>query len=1317
MDSGVRSMSNYSKKIVYLSNEQCQELFTNQTIIVDGTTIAYNENDIYVTPQAEPITDVKINNVSIGNNGIATIPVASTNQLGVIMSDADYGTEVANNRIKIVKAADDQIKLGTHQSRPVTPYNQHIAAFYGLSKVAGVDLASVTCTLGIYPDASKAAIQNMLGITDLLSTEESSTATAAHAANSTFMMNGKLHRATAAIAIGDAVEVGTNCEVVKADEVFVKNTDIASLDTTGVVKINPDYGIGIFNGYLMLNQATTANIKAGSNSTKAVSAYRQHEAVFYGLSKVAGVDLANETITLGTYPETSKTAINNMLGTVSKDSLDNAGITARTYTTKFDGEFSVTTAVSQDYISPYARASVTGRISKEKMHRVTINGVQYILQTRLWYNPTSRDLKVYEYLGNLGLYISDISGVPGGTDNVPFVIISDLNNSNSIDVLTSTAGTYTLLVEQINNTQKRLPKSLIYGDSYAPIEKNNNGGTYNGFSLGVNELKNTRGTFALGYGNKTTGDFSIALGLKNEVKYGGYAIGDSNLAHGGYIIGLKNEASIDGVAIGRNNQATDSSIAIGSDLIATKGITAIGFSNVEVPGYPAWQTNTLYNIGDIITYSSLPTSFKCINTHTSSNSFSSDFATNWEVVATTRKTTSIFVIGNGDINTHSNALTIDYLGNGKFNGNIYVECNNDSTGGTMLPKDIQINNTSIVSNGIATIPIASNSTFGVVKTGGYGIRINNDGVLYVSPASISTEVKPGVSNYLPIVPSTQHAAVFYGLSKVAGVDLASETITLGTYPETSKTAIRNMLGATSSNVIAVQDEQPTDTDTKVWLPETEAQGIQVPTMEDMANYVQKTDIASSTNYGIVKATNYYGIDMITTGSDAGFMRVYKAPSDQIKAGVNNYRPIVPSTQHEGVFYGLAKAAGDTTQTASENAVGTYTNDAKAAIQTMLGVPGDVQVNGTSVVSNGVASIPIAILTNVQGEGQYGLVKINSSNGITISSDGCLSVSRADERQYKNANNNYLMVTPYGQHMAAFYGLAKAAGDTTQSASSNAVGTYTEEAKAAIWNMLGLDGSAFVKSDWELIREDTVTNATEADIEITVDGNGNAFELTDLALMFELPKNDQSASKGAYGQLFFYYDNETKWVVTENGAMSRSAGGASIGTWTLIENHDGLITATRSQQTSTTNNGTLGWRYHTSTEPSNGIFLSSTPLIFTRVKISVVTGTGHYKLYGKRKRTGLDSPVINVSGATPTITALPGHRYICGEVATLDIVVPQSGIIDVTFDSGSTPTVLTVTPPTGMTMRWIGDDPTALEADKHYEINIADGCNGMVVSWT
>lgn len=97
-------------------------------------------------------------------------------------------------------------------------------------------------------------------------------------------------------------------------------------------------------------------------------------------------------------------------------------------------------------------------------------------------------------------------------------------------------------------------------------------------------------------------------------------------------------------------------------------------------------------------------------------------------------------------------------------------------------------------------------------------------------------------------------------------------------------------------------------------------------------------------------------------------------------------------------------------------------------------------------------------------------------------------------------------------------------------------------------------------------------------------------------------------------------------------------------------------------------------------------------------------------------TMLNGPVT-VSGTTPTITALSGIQYVCGEVATLDITLPASGIVDVVFQSGSTPTVLTVTPPTGVTVKWAnGFDPTALEANTTYEIRILNGQFATATAW-
>ena len=110
--------------------------------------------------------------------------------------------------------------------------------------------------------------------------------------------------------------------------------------------------------------------------------------------------------------------------------------------------------------------------------------------------------------------------------------------------------------------------------------------------------------------------------------------------------------------------------------------------------------------------------------------------------------------------------------------------------------------------------------------------------------------------------------------------------------------------------------------------------------------------------------------------------------------------------------------------------------------------------------------------------------------------------------------------------------------------------------------------------------------------------------------------------------------------------------------------------------------------------------------------------GQYTESAKSAISSMLNTPESVSGMTPTITAKTGVRYICGECTTLDITTPESGIVDITFTSGATPTVLTVTPPTGMTMMWAnGFDSTALEANTVYEINIMDGCKGVVCSWT
>lgn len=111
---------------------------------------------------------------------------------------------------------------------------------------------------------------------------------------------------------------------------------------------------------------------------------------------------------------------------------------------------------------------------------------------------------------------------------------------------------------------------------------------------------------------------------------------------------------------------------------------------------------------------------------------------------------------------------------------------------------------------------------------------------------------------------------------------------------------------------------------------------------------------------------------------------------------------------------------------------------------------DVQVNGVSILdAQGVANVPKANADN------FGVVKV-ATQGVALNSNNVLQIVPASLNTIKSGVGNYNPISPQHQHESTFYGLAKAAGDTTQSASSNTVGTYTDTAIDKIMQMLGID---------------------------------------------------------------------------------------------------------------------------------------------------------------------------------------------------------------------------------------------------------------------
>lgn len=175
---------------------------------------------------------------------------------------------------------------------------------------------------------------------------------------------------------------------------------------------------------------------------------------------------------------------------------------------------------------------------------------------------------------------------------------------------------------------------------------------------------------------------------------------------------------------------------------------------------------------------------------------------------------------------------------------------------------------------------------------------------------------------------------------------------------------------------------------------------------------------------------------------------------------------------------------------------------------------DVQVDETSVVEDGIANInsvdviynglpqvankyyyydnqkkSIRNLIGAIGETDYanashgGVVRVDTTYGISLT-QGYASIVRPTDDQIKNGTVNYAVLSPSTQHKAVFYGLAKAAGDASQASSTNAVGTYTYEAKQAIKSMLGIDLDEIAA----LVEVSLVENISDTDVVITGEPN-------------------------------------------------------------------------------------------------------------------------------------------------------------------------------------------------------------------------------------
>ena len=318
-----------------------------------------------------------------------------------------------------------------------------------------------------------------------------------------------------------------------------------------------------------------------------------------------------------------------------------------------------------------------------------------------------------------------------------------------------------------------------------------------------------------------------------------------------------------------------------------------------------------------------------------------------------------------------------------------------------------------------------------------------------------------------------------------------------------------------------------------------------------------------------------------------------------------------------IRYAAAQPTADADMKTTPDAwIGIYSGDAATEPEhytdytwyKIKGDPGnvqDVQVDGASIMGQGgIANIPKATGSN------FGVMRVGS--GLSIYNDKVIT-SPPTEAQIKAATSQNLPITPFRQHIAVFYGLAKLAGVDMAALTGETVGVYPDAQKIAIQKMLGI-----YEAPWELIREDTVTNATEADIEITVDGDGNAFELTDVAIALETPKQDTACGLGGSGNIRFYY-GASDYIVAWVDGWTQAANANGNGTQSVVENKGGLIRITSMQKsTSEVSNVRTNWASGL-TGYNMGLQLIQNFSV-NKVVVRLLTGTAHYKLFGKRKWT-------------------------------------------------------------------------------------------------
>lgn len=857
-----------------------------------------------------------------------------------------------------------------------------------------------------------------------------------------------------------------------------------------------------------------------------------------------------------------------------------------------------------------------------------------------------------------------------------------------------------------------------------------------------------------------------------------------------------------------------------------------------------WTANTAYVVGDkrkVTTTSNdvtTITGYICNTAHTSGSSFDASKWTNQY-----GKMNYAEIIGNGTaIDARSNARALDWDGNERLMGDVYVGCNSDSTGGTKLAKVTDIPdptsiiddsagdgvtnktwsadkltdlNTAIESNASDITDLQKSKAPVILDTASGAIASFPDGADGLPIESLVVGIEPvqdlhgqdapyppgGGKNLLNANISNNYMSLSNGVYTVTTVPLSNSSGNLGTvslkggesyilsggYSQALRLVVsvegtNYLSGSGESNVITPSENVTVNvsyviettatvgwkiypmvrksTDSSGWQPYSNicpisgwtganvtktGKNLLLLSTDDIDN-TQRATTTASNGSASVTATGTYGRTMFHKKVTAGY--TYTFSFKAISTG--NYNQfIIRNTNNwssSGSYYGVYLTGTETAYT------GTFTATSEdlyiAMYVTSTGTTGTMTISDVQLELGSTATTyepytgstyPISWQTEA-GTVYGGTLTVNEDGSGELVVDRkymlCNSVNDWDVSSSNTVNFEYRnhQCTDRKTYSDSFSGL---------SCSYMTVDATQATTQTARW--MGASSYAFglrwVDGTIDQVKADAVAGKIAIVYELATPVT---YQLTDLEVIETLKGlNNIWADTG---DVSVSYRADTKRYVDDaipsvpvqdvqvNGTSVLSQGVANVpvaGTSNL-----GAVKVNYLNGVGLMNDlQTLGVSPADSNQIKSGTELRR-PISPIRQHDAVyyalakLAGADMASLsgetvgvYPEAQRSAisqmLDAPET-VSGTTPSITAKPGVRYVCGECATLTIVAPASGCIDVTFTSGSTATVLTVSSAkTGVTaIKWEGGfDPTSLDANTTYEVNILDGEFGVVGKWT